>query len=184
MFKRNYYDDDLDINDGDEDLNNDSNGSGEKCDPDDTEEYYNSDDIKIIETNIEGDPNIDGNSKYFVKPKDITINTSLFFENKPQHSPEKLDQDEDDNFFEIHGSEYDAYPEADNYGYELEDNYLRGCKEVKRCKKACNRVHRTLCVEFNCNKLRTTFKRMCQDKCEESFSDNDDDTEQYDEYYL
>lgn len=146
--------------------------------------------VKIINANVDDDPkiDIDSNLKYIIPPRDVTINTLINYSNEKLYTPVKLDNDEDDNFFQIHNSEMDEYREVDDYNYKQDnyDKYLRGCSEIRHCTKACNKVQKTLCEEFNCKKFKTTFRKMCREKCEKFFSDDDEDgSDSYDsdEYY-
>lgn len=162
-----FYDYDTSIKDDD----NIFNGSKENCEEEnDNSEYYN--DIKIVETDTDNSKfKIDNNPKYIKPPKDIIINASIIIGKEQQNDKKNLDIDEDDNFFQIDNRETDEYREFHDYGYDQYDEYLRGCKEVKRCNKACNKVHKMLCVEFNCRKLKIIFKEKCREKCEDSFSE-------------
>ncbi|XP_026324631.1 uncharacterized protein LOC113233671 [Hyposmocoma kahamanoa] len=153
----------------------DDNSNGEECD---------ADNIKIIETVVDDESEIDFDNipKHFAPPKDIIINNSIADFDEQKYNSEKLGKNEDNKFFDIHNSELDGYREVDDYGYD-QDKYLRGCKEIKRCRRACNKVHKTLCEEFNCDKLKILFKRMCKEKCEETFADGSEESDNYDDGY-
>lgn len=170
---QNSYDDDTDRIDDDDNLDDTSDSLDEECDVDD---------IQIIEAIVDNgtENDYESNIKNFIPPRDITVNASIY--SKEQiNAHEKLNNSEND-FFEIHNSEFDGYREIDNYGYEQEDDNLEECKEVQRCIKACNTVHKAVCKKFKCNKFKIIFKQTCQEKCEVSFSNRDRDKES-DEYY-
>lgn len=179
MPKKNLYNDDAEMIDDYADLDDMSNGPDENC-----SHYDYAEDLNIIETNVDDDPDIDVDSisKYIKRPKDVIKNTSINYDSDQLYTPEKPDSVEEDNFFQIHDSEMDGYREDNNYGYEqnYNDENSRKCNEVKRCRKACNKVHKKLCNQFNCNRLITIFKQKCQEKCEELFSDPNDEIDYYD----
>lgn len=172
LAKENSYDEDTGRIDDNKVIDDPSNSPDEECD-------VNVDDIKIIETFVDDDPeiDIDNDPKYLKPPVDIIINTSITLDNEQINA--KLGTDEDNNFFEIDNNEFDGYHEVYDDSYKEKGVYLRGCKDIKHCTRACNNVHKTLCEEFNCKKLVVTFKRSCHDKCKETFSGGDQDEEDY-----
>lgn len=157
-----------------DDLDGNSNDPHEECD-------VNVDDLKIIDTAVDESSETDFESKPIVlkPPKDIIINATIAIIHEQNNSNK---QPISNDLFNVDNSEFDGYREVDDYGYD-QKKIMRGCKEVKRCRKACNRVHKTLCEEFNCDKLKVAFKQMCKEKCEKAFSDSDDDNESDYRYY-
>lgn len=179
----NSYDDDSDATDYDDNLDYTFEGSDETCTPGTVE--IGADDannLKIIEADVDDDSDndVDSHSKFFGPPKNIIINSTILIDTQNVYSPSNLNDDEDNDFFQVDDNEFDGYRELDPYGYKPHGKYLSSCKDVKHCRTACNRVHKALCNQFNCNKLKTTFKKNCKEKCEESFPDSD--TDNYDEY--